>query len=99
RLATEVGFPPGVLNVVTGERDAGEALVEHPAVAKISFQGSERTGAAIAAKAGARLAPVALELGGKSPNIVFPDAALDAAEAGVLAGIFARGGQPRRDAP
>ena len=93
RLAAEVGFPPGVLNVVTGERETGEALVEHPAVAKISFTGSERTGAAIAAKAGARLAPVALELGGKSPNIVFPDAALDAAEAGVLAGIFAAGGQ------
>ena len=93
RLATEVGFPRGVLNVVTGEREAGEALVEHPAVAKISFTGSERTGAAIAAKAGARLAPVALELGGKSPNIVFPDATLDAAEAGVLAGIFAAGGQ------
>jgi acyl-CoA reductase-like NAD-dependent aldehyde dehydrogenase len=93
RLAAEVGIPPGVVNVVTGEREAGEALVEHPGVAKISFTGSEKTGAAIAAKAGARLAPVALELGGKSPNIVFPDAALDAAEAGVLAGIFAAGGQ------
>jgi acyl-CoA reductase-like NAD-dependent aldehyde dehydrogenase len=93
RLAAEVGFPPGVVNVVTGEREAGEALVEHPGVAKISFTGSEKTGASIAAKAGARLAPVALELGGKSPNIVFPDAALDAAEAGVLAGIFAAGGQ------
>jgi acyl-CoA reductase-like NAD-dependent aldehyde dehydrogenase len=93
RLAAEVGFPPGVLNVVTGEREAGEALVEHPGVAKISFTGSERTGAHIASRAGARLAPVALELGGKSPNIVFPDAALDAAEAGVLAGIFAAGGQ------
>ena len=93
RLAAGVGFPPGVLNVVTGEREAGEALVGHPGVAKISFTGSERTGAAIASRAGARLAQVALELGGKSPNIVFPDAALDAAEAGVLAGIFAAGGQ------
>ena len=93
RLAAVVGFPPGVLNVVTGEREAGEALVEHPGIAKISFTGSERTGAAIASRAGARLAQVALELGGKSPNIVFPDAALDAAEAGVLAGIFAAGGQ------
>jgi aldehyde dehydrogenase (NAD+) len=93
RLAADAGLPPGVLNVVTGERKAGEALVDHPGVAKISFTGSEKTGAAIAAKAGARLAPVALELGGKSPNIVFPDAALDAAEAGVLAGIFAAGGQ------
>ena len=93
RLAAEAGFPPGVLNVVTGEREAGEALVEHPGVAKISFTGSEKTGAAIASRAGARLAQVALELGGKSPNIVFPDAPLDAAEAGVLAGIFAAGGQ------
>jgi acyl-CoA reductase-like NAD-dependent aldehyde dehydrogenase len=93
RLASEAGLPPGALNVVTGEREAGEALVEHPGVAKISFTGSEKTGAAIAARAGARLAPVSLELGGKSPNIVFPDAALDAAEAGVLAGIFAAGGQ------
>jgi len=93
RLAAEAGFPPGVINVVTGEREAGEALVEHPGVAKISFTGSERTGAQIAARAGARLAQVALELGGKSPNIVFPDAALDAAEAGILSGIFAAGGQ------
>jgi acyl-CoA reductase-like NAD-dependent aldehyde dehydrogenase len=93
RLAADAGFPPGVLNVVTGERETGEALVDNPGVAKISFTGSERTGAAIAARAGARLAQVALELGGKSPNIVFPDAALDAAEAGVLAGIFAASGQ------
>ena len=93
RLAAEAGFPPGVLNVVTGEREAGEALVEHPGVAKISFTGSEKTGAHIASRAGARLAPVTLELGGKSPNVVFPDAALDAAEAGVLAGIFAAAGQ------
>jgi acyl-CoA reductase-like NAD-dependent aldehyde dehydrogenase len=93
RLAAEVGFPPGVLNVVTGEREAGEALVEHPGVAKISFTGSEKTGAHIASRAGARLAPIALELGGKSPNIVFSDANLDQAEAGVLAGIFAAAGQ------
>jgi len=93
RLAGEAGFPPGVINVVTGEREAGEALVDHRGVAKISFTGSEVTGAAIAARAGSRLAPVALELGGKSPNVVFADAALDAAEAGVLAGIFAAGGQ------
>ncbi len=92
-LAEEAGFPPGVLNVVTGESAVGEALVEHPGVVKISFTGSEKTGARIASRAGARLAQVTLELGGKSPNIVFPDAALEAAEAGVLAGIFAAGGQ------
>ncbi|MBA3245581.1 MAG: aldehyde dehydrogenase [Actinobacteria bacterium] len=92
-LAAEAGFPPGVINVVSGESEAGEALVEHPGVVKISFTGSEKTGARIASRAGARLGQVTLELGGKSPNIVFPDAALDAAEAGVLAGIFAAGGQ------
>ena len=92
-LASEAGFPPGILNVVTGAGDTGRALVEHPGVAKVSFTGSEETGKRIAAAAGSRLAPVALELGGKSPNIVFPDAALDAAEAGILAGIFAASGQ------
>jgi len=93
RLAEEAGFPPGVLNVVTGGREAGEALVEHERVAKISFTGSEAGGRAIASKAGARLASCTLELGGKSPNIVFADANLDQAEAGVLAGIFAAAGQ------
>ena len=93
RLAEEAGFPPGVMNVVTGGRAAGEALVDHERVAKISFTGSEGGGKAIASKAGARLAGVTLELGGKSPNIVFADANLDMAEAGVLAGIFAAAGQ------
>jgi aldehyde dehydrogenase (NAD+) len=93
RLAEEAGFPPGVVNVVTGGREAGEALVEHERVAKISFTGSEAGGKAIASRAGARLASVTLELGGKSPNIVFQDANLDQAEAGVLAGIFAAAGQ------
>ncbi|MGE5098218.1 MAG: aldehyde dehydrogenase [Betaproteobacteria bacterium] len=93
RLAEEAGIPPGVINVVTGGRAAGEALVEHEGVAKISFTGSEAGGKAIAAKAGARLAGCTLELGGKSPNIVFADANLDQAEAGVLAGIFAAAGQ------
>jgi aldehyde dehydrogenase (NAD+) len=93
KLAAEAGFPPGVFNVVTGEGDVGAALVDHPDVAKISFTGSETTGKRIAAAAGSRLAQVALELGGKSPNIVFADAALDAAEAGVLAGIFGAAGQ------
>jgi acyl-CoA reductase-like NAD-dependent aldehyde dehydrogenase len=93
RLTGEAGFPPGVVNVVTGAQEAGEALVDHPGVAKIAFTGSETTGKQIAARAGSRLAQVTLELGGKSPNIVFADAALDAAEAGVLAGIFAAAGQ------
>jgi acyl-CoA reductase-like NAD-dependent aldehyde dehydrogenase len=93
RLAEGAGFPPGVFNVVTGAGETGGALVEHPAVAKISFTGSDSTGRRIAATAGARLARVTLELGGKSPNIVFADAALDAAEAGVLAGIYGGAGQ------
>ena len=93
RLAEAAGFPPGVVNVVTGAREAGEALVEHEGVAKIAFTGSEAGGRAIAAKCGARLAGCTLELGGKSPNIVFGDANLDQAEAGVLAGIFAAAGQ------
>jgi acyl-CoA reductase-like NAD-dependent aldehyde dehydrogenase len=93
RLAEEAGIPPGVINVVTGGREAGEALVEHEGIAKISFTGSEAGGRAIAAKAGSRLAGVTLELGGKSANIVFGDADLARAEAGVLAGIFAAAGQ------
>jgi len=92
-LADEAGLPPGVVNVVTGARATGEALVGHPDVAKVSFTGGSDAGRAIARAAGARLARVTLELGGKSPNIVFADADLAAAEAGVLAGIFAAGGQ------
>src|SRR6185437_15363534 len=66
RLAEEAGFTPGVVNVVTGAREAGEALVEHPGVAKISFTGSEAGGKAIAARCGARLASCTLELGGRA---------------------------------
>ena len=93
KLAEEAGFPPGVINVVTGERDAGAALVDHPMVRKITFTGGVDAGRKIAEKAGKRLVPVTLELGGKSPQIVFADANLDAAEAGLLAGIFAAAGQ------
>ena len=74
-------------------RETGEALVDHPTVAKIAFTGSVGAGRAIAARAGARLRRCTLELGGKSPNIVFDDADLEQAEAGVLAGIFAAAGQ------
>ncbi len=93
KLAEEAGIPPGVVNVVTGLREAGEALVDHDGVAKIAFTGSEGGGRAIAARAGARLASATLELGGKSPNIVFGDAPLDNAVVGILAGIFAAAGQ------
>lgn len=93
RLAVEVGIPPGVVNVITGLREAGEALVAHPKVRKINFTGGDAGGRAIASAAGKRLISTVLELGGKSPNIVFADADLDRAEAGVLAGIFAAAGQ------
>jgi len=93
RLAEVAGIPPGVINVVCGFRETGEALVDHPLVAKVSFTGSVGAGRAIAARAGGRLVSCMLELGGKSPNIVFDDANLDQAEAGVLAGIFAAAGQ------
>jgi aldehyde dehydrogenase (NAD+) len=93
RLATEVGFPDGALNVVPGRRVTGEALVTHPLVRKVAFTGGTATGRAVALVAAERLVPVTLELGGKSANIVFGDADLDAAGAGVLAGIFAAAGQ------
>ena len=93
RLAEEAGIPAGVINVVTGLREAGEALVDHPLVSKIAFTGSEPAGRAIAARAGQRLVSCTLELGGKSPNIVFGDALVDNAVAGILAGIFAAAGQ------
>lgn len=92
-LADRVGFPPGVFNVVTGQRETGKALVEHPLVAKVSLTGGVEAGRAAGVAAMRRFAPVTLELGGKSANIVFGDASLDAAESGVLAGIFAAAGQ------
>jgi acyl-CoA reductase-like NAD-dependent aldehyde dehydrogenase len=93
RLAEEAGIPAGVINVVTGDREAGEALVDHELVRKINFTGSEAGGRRVGAAAAARLAGSVLELGGKSANIVFADADLARAEAGVLAGIFAAAGQ------
>ncbi|GAA3724645.1 aldehyde dehydrogenase [Spinactinospora alkalitolerans] len=93
-LFEQAGFPPGVVNVVTGDgAKAGAALVEHPDVAKVSFTGSSATGAAIAQTCGSRLVRATLELGGKSPNIVFADADLASAAMGIVAGIFAAAGQ------
>ncbi|KHA54065.1 Aldehyde dehydrogenase [Sulfitobacter geojensis] len=94
KLTVEAGFPPGVFNVIAGFGDeAGAALVEHPDVAKLTFTGSDTTGARIYATAAKKLKRVSLELGGKSPNIVFSDANLDAAASGVVSGIFAATGQ------
>jgi len=92
-LATAAGFPPGVVNVVTGGPATGAALAGHADLDRISFTGSASTGRAIAAAAASTLVPVTLELGGKSPNIVFDDADLDRASVGAIAGIFAAGGQ------
>lgn len=93
-LATEAGFPDGVVNVVTGfGAEAGAALVAHPDLAKISFTGSTATGARIAAQAASRFIGCTLELGGKSPNIVFDDANVQNAAMGVIAGIYAAAGQ------
>jgi acyl-CoA reductase-like NAD-dependent aldehyde dehydrogenase len=93
-LAAEAGFPPGVVNVVTGHGNpTGAALVSHPGVDKIAFTGSTAAGKAIARAAAERCARVSLELGGKSPNILFADANVSAAVDGVIAGIFAATGQ------
>jgi acyl-CoA reductase-like NAD-dependent aldehyde dehydrogenase len=92
-LALEVGFPPGVLNVLTGDGATGAALVEHPGVDKIAFTGSTSVGREIGAKAGRALKRVTLELGGKSPNIILPDADLDAAVKGSLQAIYFNSGQ------
>lgn len=93
RIATEVGFPPGVINVVTGDGLVGDALTRHPEVDRISFTGGGGTGRRIAANAAERLVPVSLELGGKSPNIVFADADIERAVQGAVAGIFGAAGQ------
>lgn len=92
-LALEAGFPPGILNVVTGFGEVGAALVEHPDIDKIAFTGSTAVGKAIVRASSGNLKKVSLELGGKSPHIVFPDADLDAAAAAVASGIFFNQGQ------
>jgi (Z)-2-((N-methylformamido)methylene)-5-hydroxybutyrolactone dehydrogenase len=93
-LAAEVGFPPGVINIVPGDGPTtGAYLVKHPGVDKVAFTGGTETGRAVMRSAADHLARVTLELGGKSPNVVFADADLDAAANGVVAGIFAATGQ------
>ncbi|NUT64970.1 aldehyde dehydrogenase family protein [Pseudomonas corrugata] len=93
-LAQEAGFPDGVINVVTGYgNEVGRALCEHPDVAKISFTGSPEAGREIQRTAGVLFKRVALELGGKSPQIVFDDASFDDALFGCTLGLFANQGQ------
>lgn len=93
-ILEEAGLPPGVLNVITGfGSEAGAALVEHPQVAKVAFTGGSASGAKVYQAAAKDLKKCTLELGGKSPNIVFEDAKLDSAVKGAIAGIFAATGQ------
>jgi acyl-CoA reductase-like NAD-dependent aldehyde dehydrogenase len=92
-LALQAGFPPGVLNVLTGDGSTGAALVDHPDVEKIAFTGSTAVGREIGAKAGRALKRVTLELGGKSPNIILPDADIDAAVKGSYQAIYFNSGQ------
>lgn len=93
-LADEAGVPPGVVNVVTGLGEAaGGALTAHPGVDKISFTGSTEVGKLIVKAAAGNLKKLSLELGGKSPTIIFPDARKDAAKAAAAASIFFNAGQ------
>ena len=94
RLIERVGIPPGVVNIVTGYGDpAGKAIVEHPDVDRISFTGSTATGKWIVQASAGNLKRVSLELGGKSPVLIFPDADLEKAIPGAAMGIFGNAGQ------
>lgn len=94
RLVEEAGLPAGLLSVLPGPGAVvGDAIVRHPGVGKVSFTGGTSTGRAIGAVAAAKIMPVTLELGGKSPTVVFDDADVEHALAGVLFGIFSSSGQ------
>jgi len=92
-LCVEAGVPPGVFNVVSGQAAAGAALAGHPGVDKIAFTGSTEVGQKIIRASAGNVKRVSLELGGKSPNIVFADADLDAAVPGAAMAVFANSGQ------
>jgi phenylacetaldehyde dehydrogenase len=92
-ICLEAGLPPGVFNVVTGDGETGAALVEHPGVDKIAFTGSTEVGKKIAVAAAQSMKRLTLELGGKSANIVFPDADMDKAVQTAMTGVFAHSGQ------
>jgi acyl-CoA reductase-like NAD-dependent aldehyde dehydrogenase len=93
QLVQEAGFPEGVINILTGDGATGAAMVDHQGVHKIAFTGSTAVGREIGAKAGRSLKRVTLELGGKSPNIILPDADLEAAVKGSFQGIYFNTGQ------
>jgi aldehyde dehydrogenase (NAD+) len=92
-LALEAGVPPGVFNVVTGQGEAGAALAAHPGVDKVAFTGSTEVGQKIVQASSGNLKRLSMELGGKSPNIVFDDADLDAAVPGAAQAVFQNSGQ------
>jgi aldehyde dehydrogenase (NAD+) len=87
-ICAEAGLPPGVVNIVTGAGATGAALVEHPGIDKIAFTGSTEVGKKIAAAVATTRKRLTLELGGKSPNIIFEDASLDQAIEGIIEGIY-----------
>ncbi len=94
RIAEAAGLPKGLLSVLPGSgREVGNLLVNHPDIGRIAFTGGTDTGRMLGEQAGRKLMPISLELGGKSPTIVFDDADLDVAVAGVLFGIFSSTGQ------
>lgn len=93
-IALECGLPPGVLNVIPGDGpEAGAALASHAAINQLTFTGSVEVGIAVAKMAADNIVPVVLELGGKSPNLVFADADMDATAQGVANAIFQNAGQ------
>lgn len=93
KLIQKAGFPNGVVNIITGDYKVGDILTKDPRVNKISFTGGSETGKIISRNASQNLIPVTMELGGKSPNIIFEDANINAAVIGAVAGIFAASGQ------
>lgn len=93
RLVQEAGFPPGVVNIIAGGSEAGEALITHPGVAKVSFTGSTGVGRQVAALAAMGPKKLTLELGGKSPQLVFADADLARCTPGIANSIFLNAGQ------
>lgn len=93
-LFAQAGFPPGVVNIVTGFGDeVGDPLVGHPDVAKIVFTGGVEAAQLVATRAAQRVKPTVFELGGKSANVIFPDARMDSAVNGIMSGVFAAAGQ------
>ena len=94
RIVDDVGFPPGVINIVTGLGPVvGQALCDHPLVAKLALTGGPEAGRIVAGRAAERLTPVVMELGGKSAHVVFDDVDLDEAADGIVAGFVGAGGQ------